>query len=668
MSLLAALTVKVSAILLLVLAGAFCLRTRSAAARRWVLAIGVVSACAAPALHVLPVPPVVRVAPLGVLDWSAGSVFDMLGLRPFSLFTADADGLGPAVASESTGFRVGRSGRAAAAVASGRVAGRLAVTIWLTGAVASAGVLLVGLTRLRRLRASSSRVTDGPWHRLCADLARSCGLRRDVELLFGPRPGLVATWGWRRPAVMLPAAAAGWSAERMRVVLLHELAHVRHCDWLLQMAAEALRCLWWFNPLAWVARARLRRESEHAADDLVLARGVPATTCATHLVELAKEARKHRRTWLPAPAMARPSHLERRLSAMLNAHTNRRPMTRLTRLWSLGTLVLVSMLVAGLQVGAQTARISGAVVDQDRNAVRNPEVTFTIREAWQSANPMRYGFVDQAGNVVRNPDITRFSTSRSASARLTGHGDGRFEIFDLGPGEYILAVRAPGFEPLFRQFSLEAGEQREEELVLSRIPANRQPRTGAESATTGTAPTTTGRLPESIGSTVEQDPPTEPSSERIAELVERAAALQQQVPSSERIAELVERAAALQQQLQSVLDELQTVLDDPDQPSGRSDEPVRIGDGVPPPAKIHDVPPVYPPAAREAGVQGLVILEATIDPAGEVGNIEVLRSVPELEEAAIAAVEQWRYEPTLVDGAPVSVLMTVTINFLLSSP
>ena len=648
MSLLAALTVKVSAILLVVLVGALCLRTRSAAARRWVLAVGVVSACAVPALHVLPVPPLVRVAPLGALDWSAGPVFDMLGLRPYALFTADADVFGPAVASESAAFRPGRSGRAAAAVAGGHVVGLLAVTIWLAGTVAGAGVLLVGLARLRWLRASSSLVTDGPWHRLCADLARSCGLRRGVDLLFGPRPGLVATWGWRRPAVMLPAAASEWSAERMRVVLLHELAHVRHCDWLLQMAAEALRCVWWFNPLAWVVRARLRRESEHAADDLVLARGVPATTCATHLVELAKEARKHRRTWLPAPAMARPSHLERRLSAMLNSHANRRPMTRRARFWSLGALVPAAMLVAGLQVGAQTARISGAVVDQDGNVVRNPEVTFTIREAWQSAGPMRYAFVDQAGNVVRNPDVTRISTTRSASAQLIGRDDGSFEVFDLGPGEYILAVRTPGFEPLFRQFSLEAGEQREEELVLSRMPAGRQPLTGAESATTGTAPATTGRPPESIGSAVGQEPPAEPSSERIAELVERA--------------------AALQEQLQSVLAELQTVLDDPDQPAGRSDEPVRIGDGVPPPAKIHDVPPVYPPAAREAGVQGLVILEATIDPTGEVGNVEVLRSVPELEEAAIAAVEQWRYEPTLVDGAPVSVLMTVTINFLLPSP
>ena len=209
--------------------------------------------------------------------------------------------------------------------------------------------------RGRRRRRAAGRVGETPLaprvvapcdggagHRLCCDLARSCGVRRGIDLLFGPRPGLVATWGWRRPAIMLPASASAWSAARMRVVLLHELAHARRGDWLLQMAAEALRCVWWFNPLAWVVRARLRRESEHAADDLVLAQGVPATTCATQLVELVKEARKHRRTWLPAPAMARPSHLERRSSAMLNSHTNRRPLTRRARFWSLGLLVLVS--------------------------------------------------------------------------------------------------------------------------------------------------------------------------------------------------------------------------------------------------------------------------------------------------------------------------------------
>ena len=368
MSLLAVLTLKVSAILILALIGTLLLRRSSASARHWVLAVGVVSAVAVPALHVLPTPPVARMAPVGPL------LFDALQLGPYVQFTepVDADVVGSVVALQPAGPRPSRSRPAAAAVASDDVIGRLAVTIWLVGAFASLSALLVGLARLRWFRASSSRVTDGRWHRLCADLSRSCGLNRGVDLLLGPRPGLVATWGWRRPVVMLPASASEWSAERMRVVLLHELAHARRGDWILQMAAEALRCVWWFNPLAWMVCARLRRESEHAADDLVLAQGVPAAICATHLVELAREVRKHRRTWLPAQAMARPSNLEWRLSAMLNPRTNRRPLTRFARFGSLGVLVLVSIVVAGLQVGpvsaSRSAESTGNAVEQEQPA------------------------------------------------------------------------------------------------------------------------------------------------------------------------------------------------------------------------------------------------------------------------------------------------------------
>ena len=119
-------------------------------------------------------------------------------------------------------------------------------------------------------------------------------------------------------------------------------------------------------------------------------------------------------------------------------------------------------------------------------------------------------------------------------------------------------------------------------------------------------------------------------------------------PSSERLAELVGRAAALQEQLQTVLAELQAVLGDSDRAAVGSTEPIRVGSGVRPPTVVQRVPPVYPPEARTARVQGVVILEATIGTTGEVSDVEVLRSVPLLDEAAVAAVRQWRYEPTLV--------------------
>jgi protein TonB len=92
---------------------------------------------------------------------------------------------------------------------------------------------------------------------------------------------------------------------------------------------------------------------------------------------------------------------------------------------------------------------------------------------------------------------------------------------------------------------------------------------------------------------------------------------------------------------------------------------VRIGGTIREPAKLKNVPPVYPDVAKQARVQGVVILEATISPRGKVTTVRVLRGVPLLDEAAIEAVKQWEYTPTLLNGVPVPVIMTVTLNFRL---
>jgi len=75
------------------------------------------------------------------------------------------------------------------------------------------------------------------------------------------------------------------------------------------------------------------------------------------------------------------------------------------------------------------------------------------------------------------------------------------------------------------------------------------------------------------------------------------------------------------------------------------------------------VAPIYPAVAAQARISGTVILEATIAPSGEVVDVTVLRSVPLLDAAAVAAVRQWRYDAPLLNGTPVAVLLTVTVRF-----
>jgi TonB family protein len=94
--------------------------------------------------------------------------------------------------------------------------------------------------------------------------------------------------------------------------------------------------------------------------------------------------------------------------------------------------------------------------------------------------------------------------------------------------------------------------------------------------------------------------------------------------------------------------------------------PVRVGGQITEPAKIHNVPPMYPDRARLAGRQDIVFLDAVIDDRGKVTDVQPLRGSAEFAKAATDAVLKWRYRPTLLDGRPVSVVLTVTVAFFLA--
>jgi protein TonB len=95
------------------------------------------------------------------------------------------------------------------------------------------------------------------------------------------------------------------------------------------------------------------------------------------------------------------------------------------------------------------------------------------------------------------------------------------------------------------------------------------------------------------------------------------------------------------------------------------DGAIRVGGNVKAPTKIRDVRPIYPPEAMRQRVQGVVIVETTIDADGSVSDARILRSIPMLDEAALDAVRQWRFVPTLLNGQAVPVIMTMTVNFTL---
>jgi TonB family protein len=101
--------------------------------------------------------------------------------------------------------------------------------------------------------------------------------------------------------------------------------------------------------------------------------------------------------------------------------------------------------------------------------------------------------------------------------------------------------------------------------------------------------------------------------------------------------------------------------------SGLPSEPRIVGGRIKEPIKVKSAPPKYPEDAKRAGIAGVVILECTISPKGDVTAAKVLQGLPLLSEAAVEAVRKWRYTPTLLDGVAVPVIMTITVNFKLDA-
>jgi beta-lactamase regulating signal transducer with metallopeptidase domain len=141
-------------------------------------------------------------------------------------------------------------------------------------------------------------------------------LRRPVRAVLSGEVKVPMTAGLRQPVIILPAAAAEWTSERLELVLLHELAHVKRRDCVTMMVAEIAFASWWFHPLAWFARRNVRRIAEQAADDLVLSTGARPSVYAGHLLSIVRSLREVER-FGPAPAMGRASDLDGRLRALI---------------------------------------------------------------------------------------------------------------------------------------------------------------------------------------------------------------------------------------------------------------------------------------------------------------------------------------------------------------
>lgn len=436
----------------------------------------------------------------------------------------------------------------------------VAFAVWGAGAAASLGWLLFAAGRTRRLALRGSEVNDPRWRALLDGARRDAGLARPVRLIAIPHGLLLATWGSRRPRVVIPTCALGWSDARVRTVLAHEIAHVARHDWLFQAMAEGLRALLWWNPLAWLACRALRHDSELACDDAVLRTGVGPTAYAEDLLQIARLVAPAARSAAPvAMRMARTSTLERRIVAMLNPTLDRRLPSRRALLGAAVAVATLLLPVALLRAG-QAAR-----------------------------QPLEGVVYDTTGAVL--PGVTVVLDAAAARVQVATDPSGRFRFDGVEPGKHTLQVESPGFHALRQPIELTNDVDWNRAVTLQ-----------------------VGDLKETIS-------------------------VRAQRPASP------------------------TPLED----TAAGPRPVRVGGNIRAPRKLVDKQPIYPKRMVEAGLEGKVSVEAVIGADGRVvrARATTVQAHPDLAQAAVEAVRGWRFEPTLLNGAPVDVVITVSVDFSL---
>lgn len=366
--------VKAALILAVTALVAGALRRASASVRHFVWALGLLSALAAPLLS-FALPrwelPIVTIAapavpaPAAALETSTRAAVDAI--------TAPLRARRTATAASTTAAAPPVTRAQSASLPSWPA---IALMIWAAGALTILGRMVLGLLAVQWMSRRTPEVTAAPWLEQARSLAAGLGLSR-VRFLRGRAGTMPMAWGIARAAVLVPADADSWPAHRIRVVLLHELAHVKRRDCLTHLVAQLACAAYWFNPLVWMAARRLRTERERACDDLVLAAGTRGSDYADQLLDIARVMQAGR---FPAVfagaslAMAHRSQLEGRLIAILDPSVPRRGLSRARAAAAAAVFTAVIVAIASVQPWAEERPALEASIADETHATHAAEV------------------------------------------------------------------------------------------------------------------------------------------------------------------------------------------------------------------------------------------------------------------------------------------------------
>ncbi len=556
--------------------------------------------------------------------------------------------------------------------------GSAAVLVTVTLALGTAlrlAWLALGLFRLRRLRQSVPGAGCSDLYGEVQTLMQVRAEFRCVDALRQP-----ATFGILRPVVLLPSSLAALPADVQRAVVAHELWHVRRRDWGWVLAEEVLRSVLWFHPAMWWLISRVQSSREEVVDELTVLVTHARRSYLEALLAFADQPRT-----FPATPFAQRKHLfTRMLLVSKEAAMSSRRIVGSCAGMLLGVVLAGSYATAAFPLTAP-APPAGAAADQtpprDRrpNEPGPPSQREIALEARLKAAPegdaqpetgswVELAMLQEQRRAISSAESTLLAMRRAQPGKAESYHAlaglyRRTGQFDRAIGVLDEATALNPSDPNGYQIIVTFLSERAKDPSLAAADRLSYIRQGIAAADRALA-----RKPAFLEAMVYKSlllrtqAGLEADTTARQALLGEADALRAQAmtlrQSSTAEMKFATASGAIPPPPPPPPPAPSAVASNPD-----GSKPVKVGGSIPVPTKIKNVAPVYPEDARAAGVQGVVILEAVIDEAGTVSDARVLRSIPLLDQAALDAVRQWQFTPTLVNGVPVSVMMTMTINF-----
>jgi len=583
------------------------------------------------------------------------------------------------------------------------------------GAAARLIWLAAGLLRLRRLCSTGEpALPDGEYDDLVARIHARAHVR------YVSRIGQPVTYGLFRPVVLLPDSFPALHPPLQRAVLAHELWHVRRRDWAWVLIEECIRALFWFNPAVWWLVSKVQATREEVVDELTVQLTNGRKAYLEALLVFADEP-----TLFPAAPFARRRHLFQRMLLISReaVMSSRRIVASFVA--AAGVVLAAGLYGASAFPLSAAAPVAGPISASTLPPVTTTRSTATAPgplAASAAQNPVRdrrpgepgpetvkeielkraieadgsqktvyfqLGVMQEARGARREADATwamlrgRFPNDPEMLGTLARMYSwaGRFDDAVSALKEAAtLDPTNPERHQMLATFYWEKASKDKTlapTQVLTYVKAGIAATEQALTYDPDYAPALTFK---SVLLRTQANLETDPAKQQalLAEaepLQARALELNRNRPQggvgggvNVGRRQTMEFVAAPPPPPPPPPPGLGAVESRPSAGSGvlvDGLEPLRVGGNIKPPVKIRDVKPVYPPIAFAAGVTGVVILEATINTAGEVYSARVLRGFPLLDEAALEAVRQWMFTPTLLNNTPVPVIMTVTVNFTL---